>query len=243
MPINYNGITLTDIIYNGTSLDKVIYNGITVFEKITGTLTLKEIIYNTSGTFTVPSNAVNNEFYIGCTGGGGGGAYEIGRDDDGFYGGGGSGRTSGVFILIPGNSVAVTVGSGGIKNQNSSGHNGGTSSFGALLSCLGGYGYGWKNGNFGAGVSGGGSATFSVATASNCPAILSLKSGAIDNTTKLYLAKSYAGGTSPIGESGGGGCYGPGATSTPPAANSGAGGHCYSIGGSGKIVIYYYVME
>ena len=37
-----------------------------------GKLTLKEVVFNASGTFTMPSGVVDNQIIVGCTGGGGG---------------------------------------------------------------------------------------------------------------------------------------------------------------------------
>lgn len=207
------------------------------YGKSNGVLTLLEVVFNDSGTFTVPSNAINNTFYVGCTGGGGA-SMSIARNNE-YYGGGGSGRTSGTFTLTPNSQIAVTVGAGSITSNGA----GGTSSFGGYVSCAG---ASTRIGSNGGGVSGGGNGGLkSAGGASNCPAMFTLQTGAVDNTNKFYTAKSYAGGpggTSAAG--GGGGCYGAGSaqngTATP---NSGAGaGSPYGKSGSGKVVIYYYAM-
>lgn len=243
MSLIVNGTTLPSdavITCNGVTLSSIVCNAVEVWKK--GTLTLKEVVFNASGTFTVPSDAINNTFYVGCTGGGGQGS----TDSDGAgIGGGGSGRTSTTITLSGGSQVAVIVGAGGYTNYGR-GVNGGTSSFGGYLSCSGGL-----SSDIGvpSGVSGGGSGGYNGGSggASNCPALFSITAGAVDNTNKLYTAKSYAGGAGyRAGTGSGAGCYGNGvAWSASGGANTGAGGSGYRdsrgmSGGSGKVVIYYY---
>ena len=118
---------------------------------------------------------------------------------------------------------------------------GGTSSFTGATSCDG--GYGGLTGR-GAGVSGGGNGSDSpiAATASSCPSALTLQTGAVNGTTNLWTAKSYAGGTSSSG-GGGGGCYGVGGAGNSPSTNTGAGAGSNKSGGSGKVVVWYYTYE
>lgn len=151
-----------------------------------------------------------------------------------------SGRTSATVSLTSGQTVAVTVGAGGVGGSG----NGGTSSFGAHVSCGGGtVGRGEYYENGGLGISGGGRGLcydhYEYGT-SNCPAVLTLTAGATDASGGLYTAKSYTGG----GQYGGGaGCYAAGAaTSSNGTANSGAGGGASvnKYGGSGKVIVFYY---
>lgn len=261
MAIYLNGTLIAQtnkVFFNGTQLSstgKVYGNGTQVWTG--GTLTLIEQVFNASGTFIVPSNAINNEFYIGCTGGGGGGGF-VGT----YYGwngggGGGSGRVNAALTLTPGSSIPVTVGAGAGYNGNNAGGTGGASSFGALVSCGG--GVGGSSGSGGGGSSGGGvggkggyigGPSGGNGGASNCPAMFTLDPTAIDNTNKFYTAKSYAGGVGLGGSNGwsaggGAGCYGHGENGqwAQPAVtpNSGSGATGYpGSGQSGKVVIYYY---
>lgn len=197
-------------------------------------LTLIEKVFNASGTFIVPSDAINNEFYVGCTGGGGGGQEQY------MLGGGGAGRVSAKLTLTPKTAIPVTVGLGGIHAP-SGASSGGTSSFGALISCVG--------GNVNGGVSGGGNGSYfyslgnnGSATPSNCSDMFTVNPLAINKTNNFFKAQSFA------GSAGGGGCYGVGATSgVSVLPNTGAGGDPgdgdtvpSTNGASGKVVIYYY---
>ena len=180
----------------------------------------------------MPSGVVDNQIIVGCTGGGGG----TNGDSRPAGGGGGSGRTSGKFVLTPGDSIAVTV--AGVMYK----YAGAVSTFGSYLSCNGGL-VGNNGGGGELGVSGGGNGgawqTSSPGGASNCPAMFTLLPTAIDKTTGLYKAKSYPGNIDPSGQGGGGaGCYG------TSGANSGGGANGSALyGSSGKVVIYYYVYE
>ena len=251
MAIYLNGTLIAQankVFFNGTQLSstgKVYGNGTQVWTG--GTLTLIEQVFNASGTFTVPSNAVNNTFYVGCTGGGGGALTGYAP-----YSGGGSGRVSGSFVLTPSAQISVTVGSGGNNAKHANflcttvAGNGGTSTFGAYVSCSGGGGA--RNCTRGYGTNGGGNGSdvdVAVSTISSCPAMFTLTGGTVDNTNKFYTAKSY--GTSTF-DTGGGGCYGNGSVNPAPAAPANSGGGGGSAGGagvgaasaSGKVVIYYY---
>ena len=201
-----------------------------------GKLTLKEVVFNASGTFTMPSGVVNNQIIVGCTGGGGGSLYNVDIDT---YGGNGAGRVVSTLTMSSGQTATVIVGAGGLSDTS----DGGTSSFTGASSCAGGAlgSYNGKTPTNGGGM--GSYANKSTATASNCPATLSLKNGAVDSTTGLWKAKSYAGGIGFSGHGGGGGgCYGVGDGTTSLSANSGAGGLVRN-GGSGKVVVWYYVYE
>ena len=121
------------------------------------------MVYNTSGYFTGPVDALNNECVVVCVGGGGGG----GRADDTAYnakgGGGGSGFIEIKKItIVPGEKYDVVIGAGGesgtLAEGNHDGKNGGTTSFSDILSASGGGGgkasngfYDGGNGNAGGG--------------------------------------------------------------------------------------------
>lgn len=234
MSLIVNGVTLPSsavITCNGVALSSIVCNAVEVWKK--GTLTLKEVVFNASGTFTMPSGVVDNQIIVGCTGGGGGGSGGIDVGDP-VYGGNGAGRVVSTITMSPGQTATVTVGAGGSANSS----NGGTSSFTGASSCAGGalgsfYGTTPTNGG-----GRGNYSTNSTTTASNCPETLSLKNGAVDSTTGLWKAKSFSGGNL-SGQGGGGGCYGVGGGFYPPGANSGAGDYDGN-GGSGKVVVWYY---
>ena len=194
-----------------------------------GKLTLKEVVFNASGTFTMPSGVVDNQIIVGCTGGGGAGL----EDWDILNGGNGAGRVVSTITMSPGQTANVTVGAGGARKTSG----GGASSFTGASSCAGGA-LGSYNGSTPTNGGGSGSYKDHYPTASNCPATLSLKNGAVDSTTGLWKAKSFSGGNF-SGQGGGGGCYGIGAGFYTCAANTGAGGWS-EAGGSGKVVVWYY---
>lgn len=92
-----------------------------------------------SGTWTKPDGAV--WVYVECIGGGGSGRF----DTDSTTGGGGGGYNNGWLLAADiTDSVAVTVGAGGIAitstSTPTSGNNGGSSSFGAYITAPGGGG-------------------------------------------------------------------------------------------------------
>lgn len=97
------------------------------------------VVFGASGTFVVPAGVTRVKVRAWGGGGGGGGA-----------GGAASAGTAGVsgafgegyFDVTPGASFAVTIGAGGIAGggAGNNGSNGGTSSFGALLTAGGGSG-------------------------------------------------------------------------------------------------------
>jgi hypothetical protein len=97
----------------------------------------RRLVFNSSGTFTVPVGVQTVRATVVGAGGGGGGT-------DGTYaaaGGGAGGYASGTFATTPGTVIAITVGAGGIGGA--AGVNagtGGTSSFGTLCSATGGAG-------------------------------------------------------------------------------------------------------
>ena len=94
--------------------------------------------FYTSGTYTVPAG-VTKVYVSGCGGGAGGGHI--------YGGGGGESVIRKAITVTPGQSIAVTIGSGGAANPTSggtvssfySGSNGGTTKFGSYLTLSGGY--------------------------------------------------------------------------------------------------------
>jgi hypothetical protein len=93
--------------------------------------------FTSSGTFTVPNGV--NTLHVTVIGGGGSGGYHSTLPSGG---GGAGGKAIGVLTgLVPGQSIAVTVGAGGAAPSSpANGTNGGTSSFGAYISATGGSG-------------------------------------------------------------------------------------------------------
>lgn len=92
--------------------------------------------FTSSGTFTVPSGVTKVKVTV-VGGGGGGGSTTTGPGS-----GGGAGATAiKICTVSPGQSIAVTIGSGtGFSAAGANGASGGTSSFGAFCSATGGVG-------------------------------------------------------------------------------------------------------
>ena len=194
---------------------------------------LKEVVFNASGTFIMPNDVVNNQIIVGCTGGGGCGVdvYDVGAGA-----GPGSGRVVSTLTMSPGATATVIVGAGGgAFSYGVESGIGGTSSFTGATSC-GGAPCGSSIKQI-AGTSGGG---HNRGGYSSVAAALVLASGSTDKTSGLWTAKSYGG---PNAVYGGGGCYGQGGY-TNAAANTGAGAGMGTFnGGSGKVVVWYYIYE
>jgi len=98
--------------------------------------------FTANGSFTVPPGVTMIE--VELVGGGGGGGGAGGASAAG--GGGAGGYAAGKFTVVPGTVYTVTVGLGGTAGANTvtdsanNGGNGGTTSFGGLLSATGGHG-------------------------------------------------------------------------------------------------------
>ncbi|MBZ7923099.1 hypothetical protein LAC81_15010 [Ensifer adhaerens] len=124
--------------------------------------------FTASGSFTVPADVYRVKARVWGGGGGAGGSF--GANGAGS-GGGGAGYAEGIVEVTPGQVIAVTVGSGGAGGASTptDGQNGGSSSFGGLISATGG-GRGYAGNNAlqtsQAGVGGTGSGPFSVSGAS-----------------------------------------------------------------------------
>ena len=93
----------------------------------------------TASTIFVVPNAVQRVKIRLCGGGGGGGG---GASNLGGGGGGAGGYSEGIFAVIPGQSIAVTVGGGGATGTAgaAAAGSGGTSSFGSSITATGGAG-------------------------------------------------------------------------------------------------------
>lgn len=127
---------LTDVEYDGT--DWVLLNPI----ESSGAL-LNIRIFTSSGTYT--PTAGTKSIIVECVGGGGGGGgtYNTLASQFAVAGGGGAGGYGKSRYTSNFDSVVVTIGAGGVggaANAATPGGNGGTTSFGSLMSCGGGLG-------------------------------------------------------------------------------------------------------
>lgn len=114
-------------------------------------------VFTSGGTFNVPADVTQVWVSMAGGGGGGGGGYKGPAGLGGSGGGGGHAVLRQPVTVTPTENVTVTVGAagaGGAYNIGSGG-NGGTSSFGAYVSCPGGVGGGRNNELGTAGGSGG----------------------------------------------------------------------------------------
>ena len=117
----------------------------TYFDELSSAITTNKAIFTTSGTFTVPTGVTRVKVSGGGAGGGGAS----------FYGsGGGAGQcvSQTAIDVTAGESITVTIGTGGLGNQTAlsgaaktpsgtfSGSNGGNTSFGSLLTLISGKG-------------------------------------------------------------------------------------------------------
>ena len=115
-------------------------------------------VFTANGTYTPPAGLKAAYVMVKAAGGGGGGTTTAARG-----GGGGEGETGWRLLTAAqiGASQTITIGTGGAAitaNTNANGNNGGTSSFGSLLTAVGGIG-GTAGNNGGAGGVGGNGGT------------------------------------------------------------------------------------
>lgn len=167
-------------------------------------------VFTSSGSFTAP---FAGWYFVRAIGGGGAGGGSTGTRNGG---GGGSGEyAEGWHYLTAGQVVTVTIGAGGTGNVSADGNGGGTTSFGALMTAIGGF----------AGVSSAG------------PLFSGGKGGLGGTGGQMRVTggdgqsgSNVAGGTTP-GGNGGAGFFGGGGLSATVAAN--AAGAAYGSGGGG----------
>jgi hypothetical protein len=118
-------------------------------------------VYTSNNTFTVPNGVTKVKARVWGAGGGGGGS--SGTANSVASAGGAGGYAEGVFSVTPGQTITVTVpagASGGTGGGSpASGGNGGTASFGALVSATGGSGGTAANGAIQTSAGAGGAGT------------------------------------------------------------------------------------
>jgi hypothetical protein len=119
--------------------------------------------FTSSGSYTVPAG-VTTVWVSMCGGGGGGNGYQAAAGCNG--GGGANAVISNPLTVIPGSTHSITIGVGGIGTTYTiTGGNGGSSSFGSLLTTAGGFGgAALSGGGGGAGGSGGSAGSPGIAT-------------------------------------------------------------------------------
>ncbi len=190
-------------------------------------------VFATSGAFVVP-NGVSMARVTVIGGGGAGGTHSTLPGG----GGGAGGRAMGIVTgLIPGSTIAVTVGAGGLASATpAAGGPGGTSSFGTFLSATGGSGGG---GGTASQPNAGGAGGVGVGGEVN-------EGGSFGTDCVIQAAKGGDGG----GPGGGRGSTGAlaGITATGPGGGGGGGG-CSQVGGgvgssgangaSGLVIVEY----
>jgi hypothetical protein len=179
-----------------------------------------------NSTWTVPSGITSVEYLVVGGGGAGGFGYDTGPGG----GGGAGGFLTGKIITNPGETINVSVGAGGLGNNNSFGQNGGNSRFGDLIAHGGGGGgRSRSSGQDGASGGGAGGRSFPNGTLSGVVAGLA-----------IYGPQGNNGGVTPQGStaaaSGGGGAGGAGIASTSSTGGSGGLGLTSTL--SGQSVIY-----
>ncbi len=200
------------------------------------------LLFTSNGSFVVPVGVTAVKVLV--VGGGGGGAC-------GHQGGGGSGYVASNLInVISGQSISITVGTGGAggTTNGSTSSNGTSSSFGSYLTANGGYGTQYSGGNGGSGGGGAGNSGYGGAGGTGG---LNGYSGAwtgggtgqgnYTSLLSIFLENTFtagsggAGGTSSHGGGGGGGGIlfnGTGIYGTNGAmSTSGKGGYGYGSGG------------
>ena len=111
-----------------------------------GSWTLKTEFIDSTRQFYIPDNIKDNQIFVRLFGGGGGGCwFRVSGSGIAMAGGGGGWMNSGFVNVTPGETVTVTIGSGGANNGGTSlsvmqAKSGGTTSLGSYLSAAGGTG-------------------------------------------------------------------------------------------------------
>lgn len=234
-----------------------------------GVIGFNREVFTSNGTFTTQSDV--SRAYVQLIGGGGGGGGGSGTGTSGPAGGNGGNSGDyfeGIIELTPSTGYAVTIGSGGtagsgntVSSDNATaGGNGGTTSFGSIISVSGGAGGTIKGNsitepNFGRYVfatKGGLGDTTTVSTGEDGEDTPFFSGGTGGNGGAGY--DGGGGGASRFGSGGDGGqgAFGSGTVGGSAAANSGAGGgggggngqtggtsFAGGAGGSGLCVVYY----
>lgn len=207
-PARYNRMNATPAPISAT--------GGTVTTETVGSRTFKKHTFNSSGTFTITSDASVECLVV--AGGGGGGTSGGGGGAGGYF-------TSGV--AVPAGAHVVTVGAGGAQNANGS-----DSSFGSILSATGG-------GKGGAGDGGSGGGANSGATNfgdGNTPAI-SATGSAYGSTTQGQNGGTSTNAVEYVRWAGGGG--GGGGASTVGLKGNGYASTGQQTGGDGGDGLYF----
>lgn len=200
---------------------------------------LRRVVFTTSGTWT---KGANTKYIIVQGVGGGGGA------GSGYYtlsgGGGGAGGYAEKFIDVSAvSTVSVTIGAGGTGQSQAAGTNGGTTSFGAYISCGGGQGGYWNNSIYQ--VDGGDGGT---ATGGDVNVIGGGGFAGYWSSITTYRSSGGTGGVSFFGGAGPGRTRGGDATTPVPAAYGSGGGNkpdqsAIINGGDGKsglVIVWEY---
>lgn len=189
-------------------------------------------VFNSSGTWTVPSG-ITTAYIILIGGGGGGGGHQ---GTSGAGGGGGAGAYALAFItgITPGSNVSITVGSGGNGGGiNGGGGNGGTSSYGSILSAGGGRGGTASTGAGGAA----GSTTIGNADRVTLMSVDHVFNGANDSGDN----GGRGGSLEPYGTGGNGATSGGGGSASGIGAGGGGGAVGSTVGGSGRLGQVYII--
>lgn len=180
--------------------------------------------------WTVPSDVTSIECFL-IAGGGGGGSTGTGSWPSATGGGGSGGARYDVLTVTPSTAYTITVGAGGGRGVDGGGAQGGTSSFGVLLSQTGGFGGSWNpNGGTNNGVDGN-----NLGGASGGRQMASTTFSGIHSAVPGLLGMAGGGASPNAPATGGGGGYGSNGN-----ANTGGGGGGGGNGGSGIVILRYW---